>query len=149
MEDGDTALLRPIEKGGASCREDDDCGLTRNGHCSTRGICVCKDNFTGPNCLAHSGFYVNESMSEDKISLGWNKFYMPASLFAWVGILFLFLLFSAYLAITDRTKFDNNHPIIEQTNVIPSTYQNSSDYALPPKQKVVTYCVVDGRLIDK
>jgi hypothetical protein len=28
------------------------------------------------------------------------------------------------------------------------TYQNSSEYALPPKQKVVTYCVIDGRLVD-
>ena len=74
---------------------------------------------------------------------------MPASLFAWVGILFIFLIFSAYLAVMDRTKFDYHDSKIEQTNVIPSTYQNSSDYALPPKQKVVTYCVVDGRLIDK
>ena len=38
--------------------------------------------------------------------------------------------------------------MIEQSNAAPSTYQDASDYALPPKQKVVTYCVVDGRLID-
>jgi len=31
-----------------------------------------------------------------------------------------------------------------------SSYQNSAsaDYALPSKQKVVTYCVIDGRLVD-
>jgi hypothetical protein len=31
----------------------------------------------------------------------------------------------------------------------PLSYQNSSvDYALPPKPNVVTYCVIDGRLVD-
>lgn len=149
MEDGDTSPLQPIQKGGARCREDDDCGLSRNGKCSSRGVCVCKENYTGPTCLAHSGFYVNESKSDEKSSLGWNTFYMPASLLAWIATLFIFLLFSAYLSRQDRIKFDTNHLRVEQSNAIPSTYQNSSEYALPPKQKVVTYCVVDGRLIDK
>ena len=85
---------------------------------------------------------------------------MPKSLIAWIVIIFVFLMFSAYLAMRDRTKyrhryhkFDNHmqhhHSMFEQTNSSPVNYQNSSDYALPPKQKVVTYCVVDGRLIDK
>lgn len=32
-----------------------------------------------------------------------------------------------------------------------TSYQNaaSADYALPTDQKVVTYCVIDGRLIDQ
>jgi hypothetical protein len=30
-----------------------------------------------------------------------------------------------------------------------TSYQNSTEYALPPKQKVVTYCVIDGRLVDQ
>jgi hypothetical protein len=33
--------------------------------------------------------------------------------------------------------------------VTPLSYQNSTvDYALPPKPNVVTYCVIDGRLVD-
>lgn len=149
MDTGDTSPLQPIRKGGALCRENDDCGFNRKGYCSSQGFCVCKEKFTGPNCLAHSGFYLNESVSEEESTFGWNKFYMPTSLFAWIAILFIFLLFSAHLAMRERTKYDNHHSTIEQTNAVPSTYQNSSDYALPPKQKVVTYCVVDGRLIDK
>jgi len=148
MDTGDTAPLQPIQKGGASCRENDDCGLNRNGYCSSRGVCVCHEKFTGPTCLAHSGFSLDESLSVAESTFGWNKFYMPASFVAWITILFAFLLFSTFLAMRDRTKYDN-HSMIEQTNAAPSTYQNSSDYALPPKQKVVTYCVVDGRLIDK
>ena len=81
--------------------------------------------------------------------LAGNTFYLPTSLLAWIVTLFIFLLYSAYLARQDRIKFDTNHLGMEQTNVIQSSYQNSSEYALPPKQKVVTYCVVDGRLIDK
>jgi len=149
METGDASPLQPIQKGGALCRENDNYGCNRIGYCSSQGFCVCKEKFTGPTCLAHSGFYLNESISEEESTFGWNTFYMPSSLFAWIAILFIFLLFSAYLAMRERTKYDNHHSIIEQTNAVPSTYQNSSDYALPPKQKVVTYCVVDGRLIDK
>ena len=74
---------------------------------------------------------------------------MPTSLLAWIAILFAFLLFSAYLTMRDRKKYANHQSIIDQTTSAPPIYQNSSDYALPPKQKVVTYCVVDGRLIDK
>lgn len=149
MEIGDTAPLQPIQKGGALCRDDNDCGLYVNGHCSSRGSCVCKEKFTGPTCSSHSGFYDNESLSEEKYTFGLDKFYMPTSLITWTVFLFVFLLFSAYLAMRDRIKYDKYHCMIEQTNASPSTYQNSSDYALPPTQKVVTYCVVDGRLIDK
>jgi len=148
METGDTTPLHPIPKGGAPCRKNSDCGLNRNGFCSSRGFCICKETYTGPTCLAHSGFYSNESVSEEKLAFGWDTFYMPPSLLVWVVILFTFLLFSASLAIRDRTKYNNHSSMIEQSNAAPSTYQDASDYALPPKQKVVTYCVVDGRLID-
>lgn len=84
---------------------------------------------------------------------------MPKSLVAWIALLSLLLLFSACIALRDRMKHRHQHrqnykkvdppqSMIEQTSST-ATYQNSSDYTLPPKQKVVTYCVVDGRLIDK
>ena len=81
---------------------------------------------------------------------------MPSSLIAWVVFLFVLLMLAAYLSMKDRIKdrrryhkIDTHHSVIEQNDSSPVTYQNSSDYALPPKQKYVTYCVVDGRLIDK
>jgi len=86
---------------------------------------------------------------------------MPKSLIAWITILSVLLLSSASIALRDRMKHRHQHQhrhnyqkvdpqqsMIEETSST-ATYQNSSDYALPPKQKVVTYCVVDGRLIDK
>mmetsp|Transcript_40694 Transcript_40694/g.45467 ORF Transcript_40694/g.45467 Transcript_40694/m.45467 type:complete len:85 (+) Transcript_40694:1818-2072(+) len=84
---------------------------------------------------------------------------MPKSLIAWITLLSLLLMSSASIALRDRMKHRHRHrhnyqkvdpqqSLIEETSST-ATYQNSSDYALPPKQKVVTYCVVDGRLIDK
>ena len=70
METGDTTPLHPIPKGGAPCRKNSDCGLNRNGFCSSRGFCICKETYTGPTCLAHSGFYSNESVSEEKLAFG-------------------------------------------------------------------------------
>lgn len=199
MEKGDTMPILPVQKGGATCRENKDCGTIKKGHCSARGFCVCKENSTGPNCLAHAGFYIKASISEEESTLGcecnWlycrlstkteleesvlfnflfshlltncciffsfvgSKLYIPTSLIAWISLLSFFLLFSAFLALRDRMKYrhrrhhnyqkvDHHHSMIEQTNSA-TTYQNSSDYALPTKQKVITYCVVDGRLIDK
>lgn len=58
--------LQPILRGGASCSGDDDCGRNLTGHCSARGYCQCYENFTGPNCLAHSSFYdVDTSGNEE------------------------------------------------------------------------------------
>ena len=70
METGETAPLQPIQKGGAQCRENSECGPHQNGYCSSRGACVCNEKFTGPTCLAHVGTYVNESKSEEQSTFG-------------------------------------------------------------------------------
>lgn len=54
--DGQKEPLLPVQHGGGSCIQDSDCGGER-GHCSDMNTCKCKDNFTGPQCLAHSGTY--------------------------------------------------------------------------------------------
>ncbi|MGK3749511.1 MAG: hypothetical protein ACI8RD_001806, partial [Bacillariaceae sp.] len=70
MEKGDTMPILPVQKGGATCRKNNDCGTIKKGHCSARGFCVCKENFTGSNCLAHAGSYVKASISEEESTLG-------------------------------------------------------------------------------
>jgi hypothetical protein len=63
MEDGDKRPLEPVRKGGAHCVKDSNCGGQPNGRCSSKGFCFCNQTFTGPTCLAHAGFYENESRS--------------------------------------------------------------------------------------
>ena len=85
---------------------------------------------------------------------------MPRSMVAWIVFLAVFLIISTCMALRERVKsrrhrylkvssYPTHHSLTEQSTTLPPTYQNASDYALPPRQKVVTYCVIDGRLVDK
>lgn len=86
---------------------------------------------------------------------------MPTSLFA--VILVIILGFIGLMIGTARERARSRQVLRYQRVSAPSPrgghvhhppnsefYQNSSDdYALPGKQNVVTYCVIDGRLVDK
>jgi beta-glucan synthesis-associated protein KRE6 len=56
MTDGQRRPLEPVRRGGGSCTKSSDCGK-HTGSCSSSGVCVCFANFTGPQCLAHEGYY--------------------------------------------------------------------------------------------
>jgi large-conductance mechanosensitive channel len=85
----------------------------------------------------------------------------PKSLKAIVAI--LFIAFSVFLIYAAKKKAKEskyqklvangtNDPSFHQTNISTiASYQQTqtnTSYALPPTQKVVTYCVIDGRLVD-
>jgi len=160
MDMGDTASLQPVTDGGAACVLDHDCGGISNGKCSSRGFCVCRKNLTGPTCLAHKGFYLNESRAEPDESFELDEFFVPKSMIAIIVLLSIFFCLATCIALRDRVRnrkrrykkigeTANHHTTVEQSApAARSTYQNASDYALPPKQKVVTYCVVDRNLLD-
>ena len=58
MSEGERIPLEPLQKGGAPCVKDSQCGNDPlRGSCSSAGFCVCKTNTTGPTCLAHDAFY--------------------------------------------------------------------------------------------
>ena len=85
-----------------------------------------------------------------------SKLYMPTSLFA--VILVIILGFLGLMIGTAREKARSRRVLrYQRVSTMPpgaghmhhppnsELYQNSSDYyALPEKQKVVTYCVIDG-----
>jgi hypothetical protein len=60
MDGEDRHTLLPVRTGGSSCAIDSDCGGRPFGKCSS-GICRCSGNYTGPNCLAHRGFYDHDT----------------------------------------------------------------------------------------
>ncbi len=84
----------------------------------------------------------------------------PPSLVIAVGLLVLGFLFSVRIVVRRRSKDHYQDIGASHTTPNPSqhksawrplnSYQNAAgtDYVLPPKQKVVTYCVIDGRLVD-
>lgn len=88
--------------------------------------------------------------------------YVPTSLVLSMAILAIFFCFSACLVLREKLKgrrfryqrigasHRNSHLKHENahTNHGQQTYQDASDYALPPKQNVVTYCMIDKRLVD-
>ena len=65
MEPGDKEPLMSVNRGGAFCSDDHECG---NGSCED-GYCECNEGSTGPACLAHDGFYDNESCSEVAVGI--------------------------------------------------------------------------------
>jgi beta-glucan synthesis-associated protein KRE6 len=58
MNEGDGRPLEPVKRGGGSCLVNRDCG--KGGKC-TSAVCSCFEEFTGPNCLAHDGFYDHDT----------------------------------------------------------------------------------------
>jgi hypothetical protein len=174
MESGMKRPLEPVRRGGEVCSRDSDCGGSEIGICTSRGFCECKLGFTGPACLAHDGFYDGMSSSSESVHgtyhsdiisrvnltgshlmllpsfISVSTIYIPKSLVAIVALLILGFLFSLVRALKDKskTKLDRAGTNYHSSNFNAISYQNSSEYALPPQQKVVTYCVVDARLVD-
>jgi hypothetical protein len=80
--------------------------------------------------------------------------YIPKGLVAIAALLIVGFLFSLVRALKNKNKttryqkLDRAGTHYHTSSSNATSYQNSSEYALPPKQKVVTYCVVDARLVD-
>lgn len=54
--EGNKEPLLSVQDGGAACLTDVDCGGAKQGSCTGIFVCSCEEHFTGPTCLAHSGF---------------------------------------------------------------------------------------------
>lgn len=67
MEKGDKAPLQPVASGGAYCSAE---GACEGFATCQNGVCACDDGYTGPTCLAHDGFYINEDRAITAIPIG-------------------------------------------------------------------------------
>lgn len=164
MSEGQKHPLKPLQRGGGACREDSDCGTEEKGTCTASKVCECSTMYTGPHCRAHAGFFDFETAEEPGFDWGVSSMVFPKSLIVLVIIVVLGFLFSLtgsfrskllerkYEKI-DRSVDDAVHPTENSliNTAQGASYQDppNSDYALPPQQKVVTYCVIDGRLVDQ
>lgn len=64
MSDGQKMPLKPIRRGGGECIKHFECGKRRGAGLCSSGFCICVNNFTGPYCLAHDGYYDFETTLE-------------------------------------------------------------------------------------
>lgn len=80
--------------------------------------------------------------------------YLPTGLVAAIALIVIGFLASMVGTLRDKGN-DKRYQKLGSSAALEShrnnaSYQASSEYALPtPKQKVVTYCVIDGRLVDQ
>lgn len=163
---GDKRPLLPVQNGGASCENDADCGGAQKGECSHHGSCLCNQNFTGPRCLAHFGLYDFESSTKGT-EFDLDAMILPKGMLLMVCVLVLGFLVSMLRSILGKRKegtkyahegalngsssYDNE--MAEQVPLGVASYQKAVPHppvsSQPQQQKVVTYCVIDGRLIDE
>jgi hypothetical protein len=89
----------------------------------------------------------------DLFFLAGSTIYIPQSLIVVISMIGVGFLFSMFGTMRDKTKarayqkVGGPSALEANPNTDLKSYQNSTEYALPPKQKVVTYCVVDPRLV--
>lgn len=170
MEKGDKHPIMPIVSGGAYCSEDSDC----EGFSSCQdGVCACDDGYTGPTCLAHTGFYINEDRAVTTTEIGCklpfpivlyplytqnsllklfvstgSKIWIPNALVGLVMVLVAGFVFAMIQAVRAK-KSRHLYKKVETTEVLENDGSQSYQHSESPKPKVVTYSVIDGNLVDK
>mmetsp|Transcript_23949 Transcript_23949/g.42848 ORF Transcript_23949/g.42848 Transcript_23949/m.42848 type:complete len:631 (+) Transcript_23949:167-2059(+) len=164
-EEGQKEPLMAIQRGGRYCSKDSDCGYPTKGACSESNRCVCEDDYTGPKCLSHAGYNDNPPPVED--------LEVDRLLLSPVFSFMFFFAAVAFISFVGIAVFKRRRQEMERYNQVPSSnevtmrldfpmqqqvpgngsYQNSPESAYNPmgadKQETVTYCMIDGRLIDE
>lgn len=167
-EEGQKVPLLGVQRGGAYCSRDRECGSPAQGRCDGRR-CVCEDGYTGPRCLSHAGFDDNPPHAEE-IEVDSILF---SPVFAAMLILAL-VAFTAFvgLAVVKRRRQveaydhlpsshdpslrlygDTVRAVQQEQVLVNGSYQKSpgprtNSPVEEGVQKTVTYCMIDGRLLD-
>lgn len=172
MEDGDKVPLKRIRVGGGPCKKDSHCGGPNRGTCDRYGVCECTGDFTGPQCLAHAGFY-DDPYLRKQVALSYNPPMVPTGL-----AIILILLGVGFVIIVSfffvQRRRDEGYSPVSQGPPPPKaggtygtagalggtrpnegdsgSYQNTvnsqTSLSQQSKNKVTKYCMIDGRLVD-
>jgi hypothetical protein len=167
-EDGQKVPLLPIRRGGGYCQADNECGYPTKGSCSESRRCVCDDSFTGPMCLSHAGSD-DDTLPAENLEIDM-IFLSPVILAMFVIAALAFAAFVGIVVFKRRrhgewyhqlpssngvTRLDGELVRVMQQYGSPGlSYQQMR--APPPNlivenknQNTVTYCMIDGRLLDE
>ncbi|CAJ1969106.1 unnamed protein product [Cylindrotheca closterium] len=145
MEKGDRMPLQPVVSGGAYCST---AGACEGFSTCQNGVCVCDDGYTGPDCLAYDGFYTNENRAITSVPIGWSKVYVPNGMVALIALLAFGFIFAMIQAVKSK-KSRHHYKKVENANVFENDGSQSYQHSESPKPEVVTYSVIDGKLVDK
>lgn len=147
MEDTQREPLLPIRFGGASCTSDLDCGGTTRGSCTDRGVCKCNEGFAGSSCLSHFGFDDNPYIDYDN-NLEVSYLLLPnAFLFIFGALSIGFCVFFVMTVV----KNHGDSKLLRENSWILGSPNGYTGTAMPSPQnrnKPVSYCLIDGRMID-
>lgn len=159
-EEGQREPLQPIQCGGGYCEEDIDCGGPTKGSCPNKR-CLCEDDYTGPMCLSHAGFDDNVPKAEglEVYSLLLSPVLSAMLVFAAAFVVFIRMSVFARRRQEEIEKYEQLHSSNEvampqqQTSTGGGYYQQSGPTAFNSvgsnEEKTVTYCMIDGRLLDE
>jgi hypothetical protein len=97
--------LLPVQAGGGTCKpgatgiKRESCGGSERGTCTSRKVCSCLANWTGPHCLAHNGFNSIDYDEPDTMSdIGFRApGVVPLALLVGLGVLILLLFVTVRL----------------------------------------------------
>lgn len=97
--------LLPVKTGGGICKpgtkgvKREACGGSQRGTCTSKKVCSCLGNWTGPNCLAHNGFDPIDYDEPDRMSdIGFDPpGVVPLALLVGLGVLVLSLFVTVRL----------------------------------------------------
>ena len=173
--DGQKEPLLAVQRGGAYCMNSSDCG--NNGECSNNK-CTCYDEFTGPGCLSPDGFDDNapppEKIEFSQMVISPSMISLVASfLVAFIMFVGLAVLkkrkqaIANYDQLVDTSSHTGNGRLMgvgttRTGDQVPpngsygqQSYQKQDSNApynpmggVNNDQKTVTYCMIDGRLLD-
>jgi hypothetical protein len=102
---GQAHPLLPVQAGGGTCKpgatgiKRESCGGSERGTCTSRKVCSCLANWTGPHCLAHNGFNSIDYDQPDTMSdIGFRApGVVPLALLVGLGVLILLLFVTVRL----------------------------------------------------
>lgn len=169
--EGQKEPLLTIQRGGGYCQAGTDCGSPNKGECESNK-CVCQDGFTGPKCLSPDGFDDNPPPPED---IEFSQMTLPPAMLSMLAFSVVIFIIFVGLAVLKRRKqavvnYDQLLDTSSHTSNVPvdmravtngaSSYGQGSYQKGPGgapfnpmggtnnDQKTVTYCMIDGRLLD-
>eukprot|EP00979_Chaetoceros_neogracilis_P013184 scaffold3712_cov234-Chaetoceros_neogracile.AAC.2 len=148
-ENGQKEPLQPVRIGGATCSSDLECGGIDHGSCGSNGSCICVQGFAGSSCLSHFGFD-DDPYTENANTLEVSSLLLPNQ---FLIIFSMFLLgLCVYIALTVYRRHRESEAAAEMSNLADSPVYNANrqynSVDTSNQQNPVSYCLIDGRMVD-